>query len=283
MRNYYYLVAGLPDLALFEGKNAPAFHDAVAEIEESVHPDDCGLVSLIRLPFDNANLITLLNGRIRAFDARGNYSHDELSAGIKSPDLLPAYMQQFLQTRREERAVPSTVSDEDELNTLLYEEVIQEQQGFIADWFSFELDLRNILTALNNRRDPNYLNGPGTDRDLSLPAVLIGRNDVTEALLRSSAVDFGLSGKVEWIERVVAAADDDVLARERALDVLRWETLENMTEMSYFSMDVVLAFLLKLLLVERWKTLDAQMGRAKLDGMVKHLTVTAAEPQAPRA
>jgi hypothetical protein len=274
MRNYYYLVSSLPRLLPFEAKNAPSFLAVVNDIADLVHPDDYELVNLIRLPFDNANLITILESRNRSFDARGNYSYEDLSAGVRNPGLLPEYVQLFLQERRDNRVSFSGMSPEDYLNLLLYEEVTQGRDGFIADWFSLEMDLRNILTGINNRRDPNYLNGPGTDRELSLPAVLIGRNEVAEAILRSSATDFGLSTKIDWIERVIAAFDADPLSLERSIDTLRWDMLDEMTVMSYFTIDVIIAFLLKLLIIERWKALDAQLGKANLDRMLKHLTVT---------
>jgi hypothetical protein len=277
MRNYYYLVASLPQLSPFDDKNVPAFLDAVSDIEDSVHPDDREFIDLIRLPFDNANLITILASRNRSFDPRGNYPQEDLSAGVRNPGHLPEYMQLFLQARRDNRASFSGRSDEDQLNLLLYEEITQKRSGFIADWFSFEMNLRNIVTGINNRRDPNYLNGPGTDRELSLPSVLIGRDEVAEAILRSSASDFGLSTKIDWIERVIAAFDADLFSFERSIDTLRWDMLDEMTLMSYFTIDVVIAFLLKLLIIERWKRLDAQVGRANLDRMVKQLTVTVAQ------
>jgi hypothetical protein len=273
MRNYYYLVSSLPQLSPFEGKNAPSFSAIVNDIADLVHPNDYELVSLIRLPFDNANLMTILDSRNRTFDARGNYSYDDLSAGVRNPGILPEYIQVFLQERRDNKASFSGMSHEDYLHMLLCEEVTRNHHGFIADWFSFEMDLRNILTGINNRRDSNYLNGPGTDRELALPSVLIGGNEVTEAILRSSATDFGLSTKIDWIERVIAAFDTDLFSFERSIDTLRWDMLEEMTVMSYFTIDVIIAFLLKLLIIERWKALDAQTGKANLDRMVKHLTV----------
>ena len=87
--SYYFLVAGLPDISLDEGKNIPSFCDFMAETEEQVSSDDQKLLKLIRLPFDNVNLVAVLEDS-GEFDPRGNFSREELTSSLKNTERLPA-------------------------------------------------------------------------------------------------------------------------------------------------------------------------------------------------
>ena len=57
--SYYFLVVGLPDISLDE-ERISSFCDFMAETEEQVSSDDQKLLKLIRLPFDNVNLVAVL-------------------------------------------------------------------------------------------------------------------------------------------------------------------------------------------------------------------------------
>lgn len=186
VKSYYFLVAGLPDLILDEGKSIPAFSDFFAETEELVSEDDRKLLRLIRLPFDNGNLITILENT-GEFDSRGNYTREELTAYIKDPEGLPKYMQDFLEAYKENHVVFPGLILRDQLNWLFFEEITAHPNKFIREWFTFELDLRNLSAGINSRKDIEHLNNLATDRERSITSMVIGRNDVAETILRSNA------------------------------------------------------------------------------------------------
>ena len=56
-RNYYYLVAGLPDIVLDQKKLSVSIIDFREELKSHLDPKDYVLVSLLFLPFDNTNLL----------------------------------------------------------------------------------------------------------------------------------------------------------------------------------------------------------------------------------
>ena len=58
------------------------------------------------------------------------------------------------------------------------------------------------------------------------------------------------------------------LDRERALDTLRWQRLEELAGYDPFSARPVLAYALKLQLVERWAELEEDAGMARLEEVV---------------
>ena len=64
---------------------------------------------------------------------------------------------------------------------------------------------------------------------------------------------------------------DDILGRERALDDFYWKTVDAITVLDYFDLDVVLAFVVKLKMVERWLRLDEATGRELFRKLVKEI------------
>lgn len=268
--SYYFLVAGLPDISLDEGKNVPSFTDFIAETEEQVTGADRKLLKLIRLPFDNDNLISILENKTD-FDPKGNFSRDTLTSSIKNPEILPRYMQLFLEAYKESRQVFPGLINRDQLNWLFFDEVIANNNAFIKEWFTFELNLRNLVAGINSRKGLKHFDEMATERDRAVSTMIIGRNDVAELILRSNAPDFGLSSILPWTEKVLAISRGNLLEMEKGLDSLRWEMLNDMTTFSYFGIEKVLAFSIKLAIVERWKVLDPKTGRERLEMLAEEL------------
>ncbi len=65
--------------------------------------------------------------------------------------------------------------------------------------------------------------------------------------------------------------DDSPLALEKALDEIRWDKLSELTVFSYFEIETILAFLLKVEIVERWQSLDSTFGTERLEKLLTEL------------
>ena len=59
-RNYYYLVAGFPELSPDQKKLPFSLHEIKQELAIHLHKDDYRLVSYLFLEYDNQNLLNLL-------------------------------------------------------------------------------------------------------------------------------------------------------------------------------------------------------------------------------
>ncbi len=79
MTKYYYLVAGLPDLTLEDGKLNYTVANFKSEIYGELSEKDRKLIDLFYLKFDNANVLKLLKDKEAEIDKRGNYSAEELA------------------------------------------------------------------------------------------------------------------------------------------------------------------------------------------------------------
>ena len=66
----------------------------------------------------------------------------------------------------------------------------------------------------------------------------------------------------------------NIIERERALDKLYWDKINELTLQEYLSFDVVLAFLAKARLVDRWCKLDKANGAAMFKQLVQEVRGT---------
>jgi hypothetical protein len=272
-RSYYYLVAGLPDIVLDNTKKGLTLDAFISDVSEQIHENDVSLLSLFRLPFDNKNLVNLLEKQEKKFDERGNFSQDILEQEIKQPDSLPFYMKTFLEAYKEEKLPFPELSFEDQLNWLFYDEATDHDNPFIRDWLIFDLDLRSVLAGLNCRKMARNREG-----DFSLAQSIICKNDVTELIHKSNAPDFSLSNKLPWIEKVVSLNSDDLVEYEKSIDTLRWDILNELTIFTYFQIETILAFIVKLDMVERWQKLDPETGKEKLEKLLSELKTGHTDP-----
>ncbi len=248
-RNYYYLVAGLPDLMLEQGKLTTLLADFKHELRQHLHQDDYRLVQMLFAPADHRNLINLLLKHIEDFDLTGNYSFDELEEAIKDPELMPGYLGTFI-ARFKAGSLDAEMSQENRLASMYFDHLMQCNNTFICEWFRFEMNVRNILLAMNARK-----------YRMPFDNQLIGHSLVTELLKKSNARDFGLTNEFPTVEKLLQINEaSNVVEREKLLDILRWNYIDELNTFNYFSIEVILGYLIKLGIVERWMKLDKKTG-----------------------
>ena len=275
-QNYYYLIAGLPELSLDDNK----LGFTVREFRELYYPelaaDDRALLDLIYLSYDNANLLLLLKDKEAAIAEGGLYTGEELLGIIEAaraeeaPDRnYPRYMYDFVQQMESEESAAEGIFPEDRLAQLYYAHAMNQGNTFIERWFAFNLDLNNFLTAITARR-----------YNLDVKPLIVGDNEVAKALRTSNSRDFGLTGVMDGFEEVMRISEiDNLVERERKLDVLKWEWMEENSFFDYFTVEKLFAFLVKIQVIERWITLDAEAGGEMLRGMIRQLKEEVKVPQ----
>ena len=90
---------------------------------------------------------------------------------------------------------------------------------------------------------------------------VVGNNDVAELLLSSNARDFGLGDEYEYLATAQHLVDEsDLMVRERKIDALKWQWLDEKTFYVPFDITSIFAYILKLEMIERWLTLDKTAG-----------------------
>jgi hypothetical protein len=250
-RNYYYLVAGLPEIILDQKKLSFSIAEFTEEMKHHLHPDDYRLVEMLFLPVDNRNLLNLLLKNDKPFEEPGMFTLNDLEQEIREPEVTPGYMQMFISSFKSDTPVYEGLSWEDQLTWLYYDHVKSCQNRFLREWFEFDLNLKNLVAGINARK--HKLNGN---------RFFIGDNYVVQAVRKSTLRDFGLANDFEYIERLISIQDNpNILERERLMDMLRWNFLDERNTFNYFTIEVLLAYVIKLQIVQRWLEMDFETGK----------------------
>ncbi|MCF0165864.1 MAG: DUF2764 family protein [Bacteroidales bacterium] len=133
----------------------------------------------------------------------------------------------------------------------------------LARWISetFEPERRGSLFYVKARRlDNSFLKSfIGLDRKIRLSQVKF----LSESL-GPQVCEYAQGELPETIDGELAAvfAHENILDREKALDRYKWDQIDAFTEGHYFDMDVILAFLAKARIIDRWRELDPVRGEA---------------------
>lgn len=250
-QHYYYLIAGLPAILLDETQSKMSVTDLIEEISVQLHPHDYLLLQVLLLKYDNANVLNLLLKQKNGFNRQGIYSQDFLEEQIKEPDdRIHKYLRKFIEVFKSGERDDATKSWEDVLEDYYFGFLRNISNEFVREWFRLQLNLNNVTTALSCRKF-----------DIPMENQLIGNNEVVQSILRSNARDFGLSQDFPEIEQILAAWEqENLLEREKALDTIRWNWINEHTFFHYFTIEKVIGYLLQFEMVERWMRLDKKKG-----------------------
>lgn len=267
MSAYYYLVAGLPDISLEDGKLSYTISDFRAESYGDLSAKDQALIDLFYLKYDHADLLSLLKDKDAVTQGKGNFSSEDLLQLIASvkegekPDAkFPSYLYDFI---AQYLALPADelYKAENLLASAYYAYAMKSKNPFIASWFEFNLNINNILAAFAARK-----------YKMNVAEVIVGDTDVCEMLRTSNARDFGLSETLDYFEPLQRLVEtDDLVEREKKVDQLKWRWLEDASFFHYFTIECLFVFLLQLEMIERWVLLDKEKGSELFRQMIQNL------------
>lgn len=267
MSAYYYLVAGLPDISLEDGKLSYTISDFRAESYGDLSAKDQALIDLFYLKYDHADLLSLLKDKDAVTQGKGNFSSEDLLQLIASvkegekPDAkFPSYLYDFI---AQYLALPADelYKAENLLASAYYAYAMKSKNPFIASWFEFNLNINNILAAFAARK-----------YKMNVAEVIVGDTDVCEMLRTSNARDFGLSETLDYFEPLQRLVEtDDLVEREKKVDQLKWKWLEDASFFHYFTVERLFVFLLQLEMIERWILLDKEKGSELFRQMIQNL------------
>ena len=254
---YYCLIAGLPDIEIEDNKMAFSVADFKEEVRPQLSADDAQLLDLFYTKFDNQNLLRYLKNKEANFDGRGNLAKEELEEGLKliaedddpKDKNIPPYFRTFVEEYR--NAQQNDVEEakwENRLTELYYRRAMNCDNKLIAKWYEFNLNLNNILSAYAGRK-------------YQIDIEVVAGNEVAEFIKTSSQRDFGLTGTIDDLDVFQRLAEEsDLFEREKKIDLLKWQWLDEQTFFNYFSIERVFAYLVKLEIIERWTNLNAEQG-----------------------
>ena len=145
-----------------------------------------------------------------------------------------------------------------------YKRVRKFGNNFLNAYFSFDLDLRNILTAYSAHKS-----------SIDPSPYLVGDNELVSILKANKGLDSTISLYSEMAASAVKILDtNNILEREKAIDLLRWKTAEEIVLYNLFDIDYILSLILKAAIIRRWSLLDKEQGAALFRRFVEEVRGT---------
>ena len=256
--NYYCFIAGLPEVFLDDRKLALSVNGFRELAREALKKEDVKLMELFFLPADNKQVLRLLNKMAPDTNLETVYPLQCLEDEITEPkNSLPVYLNRFIADFKGEH-LKYDVSPENVLSWMYYDYMMKADNQLVERYAEFSMNLKNLVTALNARK-----------YGMEVAKEVIGSNEFAVALRTSNAKDFGLTLEYPYVEKVIALMDNDNLVeRERGLDLIIWHFLDEAVTFDYFSLERVISYMLRLMIVERWSKMSSESGRKVFMEMV---------------
>jgi hypothetical protein len=187
-----------------------------------------------------------------------NYHY--IIAGL--PDLVPEFGSQQFSYNEISSAIRANLSkkdnklvdwlefglQEDNLHHYFYHKAEHSKNNFLSQYFAFDRFLRNVQVSLLSRT-------LGKESEKYMMGEINTEND-----------DYKEIAKIFEISNLIE--------REQALDRFRWRKISEINLYHYFDIDVILAFLLKGKMVERWIKLDQAKGAELFEQYVSEVRGT---------
>ena len=131
------------------------------------------------------------------------------------------------------------------------EQGLKAKNRFVREWFAFNRNMNNVLVAQICRK-----------HGFNVKQQVIGEDEVAEQLrTHSNQKDFGLNELPGDYQAILALAQiEDLMAREKGMDAIRFEWLHDRTEFDFFSPEMVFAYYLEAVMLHRWSILTVEEG-----------------------
>ena len=276
MANYYCFMAGLPTVKLTDARPQHTLLQLKEELTDVLETKDAALMERYFLRFDTENLVALLTDSEAELDERGCFDREallglveEARQGDGSVKGFPAFMPDFVR-EYDAHAGNEEWFARDAALLAYYDYARRCPNRMMADWYELNFNILNVLTALIARRQ----NWPLAD-------YVQGSGPVVDAILKQSNLpDFGLGTELDYVKELVRTAETtDPVEKERQIDALRWNWLEDKTFFEPFDITALFAYVVRTEILERWAMLDPEQGRERFTEIIENLRGEARVPE----
>ena len=274
MRQHYYLVSSLYELFL-DAKAPVTLKGFLDQCDDMLLPEELEELKKLFLLRDLG--VAVQEFAFPVANRQPVVWTRELLADFLAPfDVPESWLKPSELEFRELGGRPSRL---DEILLTVYNRLEEIVAPRTAEWFLFDLDLRNVTTALALRK---------TKQPFHESIIKVGT--AATAVLQSSAVDFGLSLDLPYLPKLVEVYGEKQLHSmerdkqtisgavpaepsviERFIDQIRWDWLTQNWESDTFGTYAVYAYALKLAQVERWNGLNPEEGARLFEKLVNQI------------
>ena len=249
--NYYCLIAGLPEISPDDKKLSLSVHELRTYLNDYLTKKETDIINLFFYPNDNAQILRLLQKQEADPNLQTVFTASQLEDEIQDPMFVPSYIKDYILHLQKEEREGANRLPEVELSERYWNFMLSQKNKFVKKYAEFSMNVKNLITALNCRK-----------YHLDIEKEVIGDSHFSKQLRTSHAKDFELSNDYPYVDEVLTLFEKDNTAeREYRIDMLYWKFLDEITEHKYFTFDNVIAFMLKLMVLERWSKMTTEQGK----------------------
>jgi len=248
MNNYYFIVPSLPTLVLGE-KPDITFEELSARLRQNLSKQDLKAVELLRLNVDLHNIRALLSKE--PLDPHGNLNEKQLDEALLAEDHLPEYVFAFLNQFEEDK---EKVRHFFGLLSRYYSEEIPKQKGLLKQLLILQREMRLVIAAIRAKRSKRSIEHELQFEDFTDPIVahILAQKDVEE---------YDPPLEYQDLKHNLDSCANDPWQQYRAIVQYQLAKIEEMSDYPLFSLDWILGYVARLVLIERFNGLDPEKGK----------------------
>lgn len=257
--NYYFLGSLLPDLQIGIPPEID-FQQLTFLLHTNLTKSDYEKVRVIRRYYDIQNIRSFW--REEQLSYRGNHDEVALEEALLTQSALPSYVFEFTQKYD---------STKDRLHHFAYllaayfKTEIEHADGFLLDYLTFQRELRLVLTALRSKR-------LGRDVMVELQYEDVDDDLVRQIIAQKDAKDYEPPERFSELKPLFDEHSEQPLELHKALVEFQFQKVDELLGIDFFTINRILAYMVKLIFVEKWLELDKKKGMQLVDTIVKDAT-----------
>lgn len=256
MPNYYYLGTLLPDLNIGEPPEI-GFKELDYLLKENLSAGDYVKTNTIRSIYDIANLRPYWKGK--PLDPYGNLDAAGLEEALATRSMLPEYVFEFIDkySTNEER-----LRNFAELSSLFFRKSMKNASGLFQYYLKLEREIRLMLAAFRAKK---------LGRDIIAELQYEDPRDslVAQIIAQKDAKTYDPPEEYESLKAIFDQHADNPIELQQALLEYRFQKIADRVGVEVFSIDRILAYMIELIMVEKWLQMDKEKGLEIVDTILK--------------
>jgi len=252
MGNYYFLAPSLPPL-VFGMKVELSSERLASMLEINLSKEDFAKLTVLRRYVDLQNIRSLISEE--DIDPRGNLNEKELDEALLIRNNLPEYVFDFL-NRYE--SVAEKVRNFSSLLVTYFHEEIPKQKGFMKRYLSFEREWRLVMLTLRAKKMHKDVTQALQFEDFADPLV-------AQILAQKDSDSYDPPSEYQELKEIFLSCGSDPWLQNKTIAEWRFHKIDELVQQPLFSIDWILAYMARLMIVEYWNALDEEKGKMILD------------------
>lgn len=239
------------------------FKSLIANVQSELSKDDLMRLSLLRSYFDIENLKAFFMQE--ALSPYGNHEPAKLVAdNLENETGYPEFVFEFL---REFETSEKRLHHFAKLLTQFFSYAQQQSSGFIQEFFAFEKQWRLVMLGFRSKLLKTSLKTQLQFEDPYDPIVI-------QIIAQKDAKHFEPPEEFEDLKDLFSRWKHSPRGIFKALEEYRMSKIDQMVEKEIFSFDAVAAYIVKLIIIEKWLDLEKceKKGFKNLDKILEEVS-----------